>query len=571
MLVGWHYLPNGEDDPFAPLPASTFLDLAPTMGIRSPERLCRIFFKGKPQPQEIAQKAKAWHQQGCRVVVGNEPNLPQEGFGGGPDDYADWFAMVGLFAPGVRLYWAGMSPGVLGWEEWYRPVRAAPATGLVVHAYGTLDQMRATVERVAEIYPTKPLWLAEVNFGAGQQVDKARWADEHFRPFLDWCSTVPQIEAVSYFAYKWVDPDTPTPTSVDGAGTRIETVLRGWATSHVEAGVGGDPGHVESSGHDASDDSGAVRPPPVRITPGGTPMRLRAYLHQFDQLGEQSVAEIAATLRLGGVTEVACKTHQELTWLGNATGGDSSPLAFRSLADVRQRFEDFKAEGIRLVPWCVPMGTNLEQEAQRAYEVAESCEGVIELDVEPYAGFWEGSYAGLEPYAAAITAAGAEYEINFDARDGGWHPFGIDLFSRVCAGAVAVSTQSYYGTAGFDVAGITVVSAALGVLDQIEVPVDRRRIILPSFGHEQYARVAAFLAERGVSRLGMWRMGDAGPAVYAALAAIKSTPAEPEPPAFDVEAERAALWDIKEKLAANGWPRFAQAVEAAVTLSKGER
>jgi N-acetyl-anhydromuramyl-L-alanine amidase AmpD len=42
-------------------------------------------------------------------------------------------------------------------------------------------------------------------------------------------------------------------------------------------------------------------------------------------------------------------------------------------------------------------------------------------------------------------------------------------------------------------------------------------------------------------------------------------------PAFDVEAERAAVWKIKDRLAANGWPRFAQALEAATTQSKGEK
>jgi len=44
-----------------------------------------------------------------------------------------------------------------------------------------------------------------------------------------------------------------------------------------------------------------------------------------------------------------------------------------------------------------------------------------------------------------------------------------------------------------------------------------------------------------------------------------------KPAAFDVEAERTALWAAKDRLAAGGWPRFAQAVEAAVTQSKGER
>ena len=48
-------------------------------------------------------------------------------------------------------------------------------------------------------------------------------------------------------------------------------------------------------------------------------------------------------------------------------------------------------------------------------------------------------------------------------------------------------------------------------------------------------------------------------------------PPPPTPPAYDVEATRGRLWAIKDELATNGWPRFAQAIEAAVTQSKGER
>lgn len=50
---------------------------------------------------------------------------------------------------------------------------------------------------------------------------------------------------------------------------------------------------------------------------------------------------------------------------------------------------------------------------------------------------------------------------------------------------------------------------------------------------------------------------------------ILSDPKTPKP--FNIDVERDALWKIKERLAANGWPRFAQAIEAAVTQSKGER
>lgn len=225
LAVGWHLLPGG-DDAGPPLPVATFLDLAPTRGMLSPERLVRPYFKGRPLPQEIAQKARAWHQQGCRVVLGNEPNLAAEGFGGGPGDYGHWFMQVRVAVPEARLYYAGMSPGVPGWRDWYVDDYVHHADGIAAHAYGTFDQMRQVVEALLPL--GRPLWLAEVNFGAGQQVDRDAWARDHLRPFLDWCSTIDQVEAVTYFAYRWPTPDMSLPTPVDGAGTGIERVVREW-------------------------------------------------------------------------------------------------------------------------------------------------------------------------------------------------------------------------------------------------------------------------------------------------------------------------------------------------------
>lgn len=539
LLVGMHYLPGGNDDPNPPLGASTFLDISPSKGMQSPERMCRIYAKGKPEPALFAQQVRVWHQQGNRCQALNEPNLAHEGFTGGPNEYAAWFASVRAQAPAARLYWAGMSPGVSGWPAWYQGAEGSGAAGVCVHAYGTFDQMKATTEAVLAICPTLPLWLGEVNFGAGQVVDRDQWAVDHLKPFLDWCSTQPRIETVCHFAYRWPDPDMHLPTPVDAAGTRIETVIRTW------------------------------QPPTSPEVPA---MHKRAYLWQFDQLGETSVAEIAATLRLGGVAAVACKTHQELTWLGNATDGDTSPLAFRSLEDVVLRYEEFRAEGIAMVPWCVPMGTHVDQEAQRAADVAAACGGVVELDVEPYAGFWEGPKNRLEPYCQAITAAGVLYELNMDVRPGGIDPFGIAQLRRVADLADTFWTQSYWTT--FQRPPARVIEEALDALDRLEVPTNRRGIIFPWDGPDAYAAAAAQVAAAGADTIGMWRMGTAGPAVYAALAAIPTTQPEPAPvpvPGFDVEAVRERLWSEATALEQNGWPWFATGVKAAVAQSKGDR
>jgi hypothetical protein len=244
VLAGWHYLPGDADDA-APLPCATFLDLDASLGMRSPERLCRVYFKGKPQPQEIAQKANTWHQQGCRVQLGNEPNLPMEQFDGTPADYARWFSEIAARVGSERLYWAGMSPGVPGWQAWYE--RAVIADGIAAHAYGTFDQMREVVEFLIPL--GKPLWLAEVNFGAGQQVDRDAWARDHFAPFLQWCSTQRLVEAVCYFSHRWPTPDMHLPTPVDGAGTGIERVLREFTPAVIKPPPNGQEPSMPSSPH----------------------------------------------------------------------------------------------------------------------------------------------------------------------------------------------------------------------------------------------------------------------------------------------------------------------------------
>ena len=315
-----------------------------------------------------------------------------------------------------------------------------------------------------------------------------------------------------------------------------------------------------------------------------TPMHKRAYLHQFDQLGEQSVPEIAATLRLGGVTEIACKTHQELTWLGRATHGDKSPLAIRSERDVRDRFEAFAAEGIRFVPWCVPMGTKVRLEVERAVLVGQICGGLIELDAEPYAEFWEGPYNLLEPYSDGIQEAGVAYEVNFDARPSGWHPFTAAQFARVCRDAVEVSTQTYwrwFQGQGDRRATRAIVAAALDVLDELEVPAHKRRVIYGYEAPDEYAAVTAQIAAAGVRRLGLWKMGEAGPAVYHALAAIPSAaagapdPLPAPPPAGELEAHvLSKLHQAQDWLGANAanerQRRWKHTIEFAYQDMKGE-
>lgn len=221
MIPGWHYLDDTDASP--PLGSAAFLDVAGVdAGMRSPLRLVRLYAKGRPTADVLADRARTWAARGCAVQCLNEPNHPIEQFNGTPADYATLYFHVKALAPNARLYWAAPSPGFPDWMHWYDG--AASADALSLHAYGTFDQMRAIVRQVSDRYPWQTLWISECNFGAGQTADRDAWAHQHLAPFLAWCQTQRAIEAVSYFAYKW-DQSPTLPTPVDGAGTAIATVL----------------------------------------------------------------------------------------------------------------------------------------------------------------------------------------------------------------------------------------------------------------------------------------------------------------------------------------------------------
>jgi hypothetical protein len=234
MWRGWHFLPGGPIDTEPSMDAATTLDNSTGSAFRSPNVLVRPYFTGRPDPDQMANKCAEPPCAGHRIQLANEMNLGDEGFGGGPDDYAAWFIAVADRVPaGTRLYYGAPSPGVPGWEQYYRTPLAqqalARASGIVVHAYGTKDQMLQVVETVNDARPDKPLWIGECNFGAGQQADINAWAHDHLRPFLDACAGMPSVEAVCYFAYWW-DQSEHLPTSVNGVGTEVENVLHSWVS-----------------------------------------------------------------------------------------------------------------------------------------------------------------------------------------------------------------------------------------------------------------------------------------------------------------------------------------------------
>jgi hypothetical protein len=237
LLVGFHFQDDSYGGP--EMGAATFLDVGGWGSAQhARQTMCRPYFKGKPEPQYVAERALLWHGRGARVVVANEPNLKEEDFPGGPEDYAAYFLEVQRRAPGVRLYYAGMAPAdalntplVKGnWRDWYTHPSArqsiASAAGIVVHAYGTPTQIVDTLLFFDREFRGKPLWLSEFNPGAGNRFNLDAYAQQ-LPELLTALAQFHQLEAATWFSWKW-DYSPKLPSSVDARGTAVERILRDW-------------------------------------------------------------------------------------------------------------------------------------------------------------------------------------------------------------------------------------------------------------------------------------------------------------------------------------------------------
>src|SRR6266542_3241641 len=84
---------------------------------------------------------------------------------------------------------------------------------------------------------------------------------------------------------------------------------------------------------------------------GATSMKRAVWVHQWNQLAEQTPADIAATLLPRGITSVYIKAIDGPYYMGDVY---SHPLVPRDTASMAVLFNQFAAEGLTLVPWFVP-------------------------------------------------------------------------------------------------------------------------------------------------------------------------------------------------------------------------
>lgn len=107
--------------------------------------------------------------------------------------------------------------------------------------------------------------------------------------------------------------------------------------------------------------------------------------------------------RAPAVRAVFIKTHHGAKWM--AEWGDRSPMGVSGPDSIDRWVETLAKYDMEFHAWCVPEGLDVAGEAQRMIEVGQR-PGVRSLimDVEPYAGFYQGPRENIRPLMVRVRA-----------------------------------------------------------------------------------------------------------------------------------------------------------------------
>jgi murein DD-endopeptidase MepM/ murein hydrolase activator NlpD len=131
-----------------------------------------------------------------------------------------------------------------------------------------------------------------------------------------------------------------------------------------------------------------------------------------ESVAERTIDEFAANLkrRAPNVSQVWVKTSDGTAWMGNY---DNSPLAIKSPQDIQRWVTALQQQGLEFHAWCVPHGLNIDSEVALISTVCKipGVKSMI-LDIEPYAGFWQGGREAIRPFMLKLRqAVGGRFHI----------------------------------------------------------------------------------------------------------------------------------------------------------------
>jgi len=116
---------------------------------------------------------------------------------------------------------------------------------------------------------------------------------------------------------------------------------------------------------------------------------------------EQLVANIKS--RTPNVKQIWVKTSDGTDWMGEY---DDSALAINGPESVDRWVQVLEANDMEFHAWCVPHGLDIPRETALINAVCQrpGVKSMI-LDIEPYAGFWQGGRNPIRPFMLAIRQA----------------------------------------------------------------------------------------------------------------------------------------------------------------------
>ncbi len=122
-----------------------------------------------------------------------------------------------------------------------------------------------------------------------------------------------------------------------------------------------------------------------------------------DSIVEETIPELASTIKRWAphVTQIWVKTNDGSNWQGIY---DKDPdFAVLGTDSIKRWVQALEANGLEFHAWCVPKGKDINAEADLIIQVCQQ-PGVrsMILDVEPYAGFWEGGRDAIRPFMTRI-------------------------------------------------------------------------------------------------------------------------------------------------------------------------
>jgi hypothetical protein len=106
----------------------------------------------------------------------------------------------------------------------------------------------------------------------------------------------------------------------------------------------------------------------------------------------ETMASVLAQSKLG----LILKTHNGTSWMSK---WDTSPYAITGPEQIAVLVDYFEGYGVPFHTYCVPQGLDPQREAEMCAEVIGAGARSIFLDLEPFAGYWQGTPDGASYFA----------------------------------------------------------------------------------------------------------------------------------------------------------------------------